>query len=65
MNILQVAQEEYAAVPEKTERETVLIARRTDAADLIEKRGRNGRSRAADRNDGAPEKEENGFARIA
>ncbi len=55
MDVVQVAKEQDAAVPQQTEREAILVARRAHAADLVEKRRRHGRVRAADGDDGPAE----------
>ncbi len=56
MDVVDVAEEQDARVPQEAERETVLVRRRTNPADLVEERRRHGRRDAADGDDRLSEK---------
>ena len=51
VDVVKIAKEQHAAMPEKAERKAVAVRRRADAADLVEKRRRDGRLRTADGDD--------------
>ncbi len=58
VDVVEVAQKEDAAVPQKAEGETVAVGGRAHAADLVQERGRHRRVRAADRYDGLSEQDD-------
>ena len=58
VDVVQVAQEQHASVPEQAKRKAVLVARRADAPDLVQKRRRDWRPCAADGDDGLSEEDD-------
>ena len=58
VDVVDVAQEEDAAVPQEAEGEAVLVARRTDAADLVEEGRGDRRAHAADGDDRLAEEDD-------